>query len=468
MGEGIVLKKSLTVLDCISYLISMIIGSGIFIVPNGIIRDSGSVGVALLIWILGGVFYAVFGALTYAELGCLIPKTGGEYIYLKSAFGDASGFLFIWSYALIYFPSVAAFASLLFSDYALKVFFPTCPSPDEARLILAAVAIIIITMINCMDVKLGQNFGYLFNFGKILGLLLIIGIGAYGLFLGRFESFKYPFADTSSDFTRLAIAFNAGCFSYGGWNSLNNLVGEMKNPNRTFPLSIFGGLFMVIIIYLLVNIAYLTFLSPKEMIMSNAVAFNFVEKLIGPYSWIISIFVCLSGLGFINGTIVGSSRIIFAAAKNSHMPSVFSLINLKYKSPMTAVIISGVIATLYTNLKDMDTLLNIAMLLAYLVNISCVLVLFHLRRARPYDERPFKVPLFFAVIFLVVCTILTAMICYIYSRESFMCLIFIASGIPVYYIFTKVEKPEGLQTKIDNFSIFMQKLTLSVPGDKEE
>ena len=85
---------------------------------------------------------------------------------------------------------------------------------------------------NCLSVRLGQNLGYLFNFGKILGLLLLIGIGIYGLMLGRVESFANPFENSSTDFFKLAIAFNAGCFSYGGWSSLNNLVGEMENPNK--------------------------------------------------------------------------------------------------------------------------------------------------------------------------------------------------------------------------------------------
>ncbi len=137
--KKVVLRRNLNVLDCVSYLISMVVGAGIFIVPNGIIRDTGSVGGAFLIWIFGGVF-SIFGALSYAELGCLIPKTGGEYLYLKTAFGDLWGFLFVWSYTFIYNPAVAAFAALLFSDYALKVFFPSCQTPVEARLALASLA----------------------------------------------------------------------------------------------------------------------------------------------------------------------------------------------------------------------------------------------------------------------------------------------------------------------------------------
>ena len=148
----------------------------------------------------------MFGALSYAELGCLIPKTGGEYIYLKTAFSDLWGFLFVWSYTFIYNPAVTAFASFLFSDSALKSFFPSCEPPVEVRLCLAAASTsklyklscpliqlktnlylnfkVIITGVNCFSVRLGQTLGYIFNFGKIAGLFLIMAFGVYGLYNG--------------------------------------------------------------------------------------------------------------------------------------------------------------------------------------------------------------------------------------------------------------------------------------------
>lgn len=460
------LQKHMTISNCISYLISIIIGSGIFIVPNGILRDSGSVGVAFLVWIFGGVF-SIFGAISYAELGCLIPKTGGEYIYLRTAFPKVFGFLFVWSYTFIYNPAVGAFAALLFSDYALKSFFPSCQSPSEVRTILAAIAIMIICLVNCMSIKLGQILGYVFNIGKIIGLLMIIGFGVYGLYKGRVESFMNPFENSSTDVTKLAIAFNAGCFSYGGWNCLNNLVGEMKNPNRTFPVSIFTGLAGVVAIYLTINVAYLTLLSPKEMIESNAVAFTFAEKLIGSYSWIISIFVCLSALGFINGILVSASRQIYAAANSDDMPSVLGLISIKYRTPITSVIFSGIVAVVYLAIKDMDILLNISMLLVYIWCIACTIALLYLRKTQPDVPRPFRVPLIFPIIFLVICFFLAGMICIIYTKEFLLCTIFIIIGLPVYYICTK-EKPAEIQQKINKFTIWMQKLTLSVIDTKAE
>lgn len=410
----------------------------------------------------------MFGALSYAELGCLIPKTGGEYIYLKTAFSDFFGFLFVWSYTFIYNPAVAAFAALLFSDYTLKAFFPNCQSPVEARLCLAAAATIIITLVNCVSVKLGQILGFIFNFGKIAGLFLIMCFGVYGIYKGRVESFIDPFENSTTDISKIAMGLNGGCFAYGSWNTLNNLVGEMKYPNKTFPISIFTGLGLVIFIYLSVNVAYLTLLSPKEMMESNAVAFSFVEPLIGRYSWVMSIFVSLSALGFINGSLVASSRQIFAAANNNHMPSVFALISIKFRTPITSVILAGLLALIYIAIRDMDTLLNISMLLVYIFNQGCTLALLYLRKSLPNEPRPFRVPLIFPIVFLVSCFFLAVMICLIFPSESIMCVCFIVSGLPVYYLCVKVKKPESLESKITSFVQWNQKLFLSVSESKEE
>lgn len=466
-SKKIELKKNLNVISCVSYLISMIVGAGIFVVPNSILRESGSVGAAFLIWIFGGVF-SIFGALSYAELGCLIPKTGGEYIYLKTAFSDIFGFLFVWSYTFIYNPAVAAFAALLFSDYALKPFFPNCDPPVFSRITLAISVTMVMTVVNAFSVKLGQYLGYVFNLGKIAGLALIMIIGVYGIWLGKVESFKDPFENSSTSIGRIANAFNIGCFAYGSWNTLNNLVGEMKNPNKTLPISIFTGLAMVVFIYLSVNVAYLTFLTPKEMIDSNAVAFTFVEKLIGPQSWIMTIFVCLSGLGFINGSLVASSRQIFAAANNDHMPSIFSLISIQRRTPITSVFLAGLLAIIYILIEDMNTLLNISMLLVYIFNQLCTLSLLYMRKTKPNDERPFKVNLFFPIVFLVACFFLAIMICYTYAYESFLCLIFVSSGLPVYYVCTKCEKPNSVQINLNAVNVWAQKLMIAVTESNEE
>jgi amino acid transporter len=170
------------------------------------------------------------------------------------------------------------------------------------------------------------------------------------------------------------------------------------------------------------------------------------------------------------------------------MPSVFGLISIKYRTPMTSVVLAGTITGVFISIKNMDTLLNIAMLLAYIFNILCVIVLLHLRKTIPNEPRPFKVNLFFPIVFLILCTILTCMICVIFTKEAVLCLIFITSGLPVYYVCTKIKKPAAIQNKISmfikvimarlfikkyyvllgSFNVWAQKLTLSVVGEKDQ
>ena len=143
------------------------------------------------------------------------------------------------------------------------------------------------TIVNSFSVRMGTSFGYFFNFGKIMGILLIIVLGIYGLVIGRNEAFKEPFENTSTNPGNYGIALVAGYFSYTGWQSLGNIVGEIKNPNKTLPLSIFVALVFCISVYFLTNVAFFTFLSPKEVMNSNVVAFVSRTSLLFITFWIV-------------------------------------------------------------------------------------------------------------------------------------------------------------------------------------
>lgn len=147
-----VLKKNLGLSNCVSLLIGLIIGTGIFISPKGVIQETGSIGSSLIVWVACGVF-SIFGAISYTELGCMIPKAGGEYEYLGAAFGDLASFLFIWTFLTIVIPASFALTALTFADYALKPLYLTCEPPYYARLIIAALSLITITVINCVSIN---------------------------------------------------------------------------------------------------------------------------------------------------------------------------------------------------------------------------------------------------------------------------------------------------------------------------
>lgn len=466
-GGKIELKKNLGLVDCVSLLIGLIIGTGIFISPKGVIQETGSVGSALLVWTACGVF-SIFGAISYTEMGCMIPKAGGEYEYLGAAFGDLASFLFIWSFVIIVIPASFALTALTFADYALKPLYMDCDPPYHARLAFAALAIITITFVNCISTKWVTRLQNAFNIGKLVGLFAIMGFGAYALIIGRTENFEAPFEGSSTDPGTYATAFYAGVYSYSGWSFLNYVVEEIKNPNRVLPISITMGLTAVTLIYLFVNVAYFTLLSPKDMIDSNAVAFSFVEKLLGQVSWVMSFCVALSCLGFLNGSLLSASRAIFAAARKNHMPSVLALININYRTPITSIIFMSFLSILCLLFDDVLLLLKLTMLAEYVFIGGTVVGLLYLRKKSPDVLRPIRVNLFFPIVFVAVCFGIIAMTIYLTPGDSLLCFFVILCGIPIYGLFIVMDKPKALDDKINNFTIWVQKLTMSVIATKDD
>lgn len=466
-GGRVVLKKNLGLSNCVSLLIGLIIGTGIFISPKGVIQETGSIGSSLIVWVACGVF-SIFGAISYTELGCMIPKAGGEYEYLGAAFGDLASFLFIWTFLTIVIPASFALTALTFADYALKPLYLTCEPPYYARLIIAALSLITITVINCVSINWVKKLQNAFNIGKLAGLATIMGFGIYAICIGRIENLSEPFEGSSANPGQYAVAFYAGVYSYSGWSFLNYVVEEVKNPNKVLPFSIYIGLTLVTAIYIIINIAYFTLLSPKEMMESSVVAFSFVEKLVGSYSWVMSICVALSCLGFLNGSLFSASRTIFAAARKNHMPSVLALINVNYLTPVTSILFMSFLSICCLFFDDVYILLKLTMLAEYIFIGATVAGLLWLRKSRPDMHRPLKVNLFFPIVFVICCLLIISMTIYFTPYDSLMCVVLILVGVPVYGIFVVMEKPKSLNDKINNFTIWVQKLTVSVIDESKD
>lgn len=465
------LKRNLKVTNCISLLIAIIIGSGIFISPKGVVQETGSVGYALIIWVACGVV-SIFGAFAYAELGCMIPRAGGEYEYIMAAFGNVWAFLFIWAFVIIVMPASFCFTALVFAQYALEPFYVGCEAPNLARVCIAAAIILLVTFVNCTSLKSVQILSHSANLGKVVGLFSIIGLGIFGLVQGNTENLTDPFKGTEKNILNGVNAFYSGIFSYSGWNYLSYVVEEIVEPNRTLPLSIGIGLMIVIVIYLFANVSYFVLLAPREMIKSNAVAFSFVEKVIGEYSWVMSIFVCLSCLGYINGGFLSASRTIFGAARKNHMPKFLAFINIKFLTPITSILFLSFISLLllcfFNKPDDVYNLLDMTVLSEYIFIMITVVGLLWLRKTQANAERPFKSNLVFPIAFLIICTFVIIVSCYKKTYYSMLCISVILCGLPIYYLFIVLEKPPSMKKKIQKFDMFVQKLTFSVLDESAE
>jgi amino acid transporter len=237
INNRIVMKEQIGLLDSVAMIVGIIIGSGIFVSPKGVLVASGSVGLSLVVWVCSGLL-SMMGALCYAELGTAIPKSGGDYAYLWAGFGPFPAFLFLWIALLVICPSANAIIALTFASYILQAFFPSCKPPLFAVQLLAAACIALLTYINCRNVRWATRIQDVFTGTKVAALLIITGAGIWELtsapsnHLITKRGLSGLFENTNWDPGSISVAFYQGMFSYAGWNYLNFVVEEVKSPYK--------------------------------------------------------------------------------------------------------------------------------------------------------------------------------------------------------------------------------------------
>uniref|UniRef100_A0A673KSR7 Solute carrier family 7 member 8b n=1 Tax=Sinocyclocheilus rhinocerous TaxID=307959 RepID=A0A673KSR7_9TELE len=446
-----------------------IIGSGIFVSPKGVLENSSSVGLALIVWTLTGVITAI-SALCYAELGVTIPKSGGDYSYVKDIFGELAGFLRLWIAVLVIYPTNQAVIALTFANYALQPLFPSCFPPERALGLLAAVCLLLLTWINCFSVRWATRVQDVFTTGKLLALCLIIIMGIVQICKGHFywlepEHAFHPLQPY--DMSRIALAFLQGSFAYAGWNFLNYVTEELIDPYRNLPRAIFISIPLVTFVYVCANIAYVTAMSPQELMASNA---TFGEKLLRVMSWIMPISVALSTFGGVNGSLFTSSRLFFAGAREGHLPHLLARIHVNCCTPIPALLFTCISTLLMLCTIDIYTLINYVGFINYLFYGVTVAGQIVLRIKEPDIHRPIKVSLAWPVIFLIFWTFL--LIFSLYS-EPVVCGIGLAimlSGVPVYLFGVYWEnKPKSFNSFVVKLNHLWQKLFMVVyPSEGSE
>ena len=305
--KGIKLERNMTVLGGISLVVGSMIGSGIFVSPTGIIAMSGSIGSALIIWVLCG-FIATVASLCYIELGLLIHESGAEYSYCNTAFGSLIGFLIGWTNIILCRPASVAVIVVAFAEYTTAPFYSGCEPPEILKKFLAIIAILFISIINGTSVKASENIQIFFTIVKLALISSIVIGGLVKIGNGFTENFNDSFAGTSTSVSAWAIAIYNGMWSYEGWNQLNFVSEELQNPTRNFPIVICIGIPLVTVCYLLVNIAYFTVMTPAEVLGSNSVAVTFGDRVFGSASWLVPIGVACSTFGAANGNAFTAAR----------------------------------------------------------------------------------------------------------------------------------------------------------------
>jgi len=462
------MKQTLSLWNGVGIIVGIIIGSGIFVSPTGVLRNSGSVALSLVVWAVSGALSMV-GALCYAELGTMIYKSGGDYAYIHVAFGSLPAFLYLWVALVIIMPTGNTVIALTFANYVLQPFFVGCSPPDLSVRLLAAAVICFLTFINCYNVNWATKVQDSFSFAKVLALVVIIAAGVYHLATGHTENYRDPWAGSLWNAGSVATAFYQGLFSFAGWNYLNFVVEELKDPFRNLPLAILVSLPTVTVVYFLVNVAYFAVLTPQEILASNAVAVSFAGRTLGPLAWLMPVFVACSTFGSLNGGIFASSRLFFAGARQGHLPQALALLHVRACTPVPALLFLGFMTVFMLITVDVEALINYISFSESLFIMLSIVALLYMRYRHPHMARPIKVWLVFPILFLTVCVFLVVTPVVARPVELGVAMAVLAAGVPVFYLCVAWrDRPRWLQRAADGLLFSTQVICMGLPEEKVE
>lgn len=389
-------------------MVGIVIGSGIFLTTGIMAKSIPSGGLILLAWLVGGLL-TLAGALTYAELGAAMPEAGGQYVYLREAYGPMAGFLFGWILFLVYMTGGIAALALAFAEY-IGYFFPylgtnhiivTLDIPLlkgslhyslSAGQMIGVSVIILLSIVNFIGVGLGKSIQNVFTVIKIGTIAAIITLG---FAIGKGTPPELAMDPAGMSFGSIIIGFGvalvAVAWAFDGWNNVNFVAGEIKNPRRNLPLALILGTLGITFLYVLVNYIYLYALPLKETIGVVRIAEKATGALFGSSTGtLISALVIVSVFGSLNGSILVGPRVYFAMAKDGLFFQKVAHVHPRFRTPGFSILIQAVWASLLTLLGTFEQILTFAMFIAIAFWIAATAAVFTLRKKRPDLPRPYK------------------------------------------------------------------------------
>jgi APA family basic amino acid/polyamine antiporter len=428
------LPRRLGLLDSVAIVVGIVIGGGIFVVPNLVARSLPDTAWIIACWIFAGIV-SFFGALACAELGAALPATGGQYVFIRESFGRFGGFLCGWITFLVARTAQVAWLAVTFLFY-VSYFVPVSPLAAKA----GALAIIaLFAVINYVGAKTGALVQKTLMFAKLIGLLVII----VSAFLAPAHA-PAPAAHTPISISMFGVAMIACLLGYDGWVQVSFVSGEIRNPQRNILLALAIGLSITIGVYLLVNLAYLRVLSIPEIAASNYVGASAAGRAMGPIGGtLVSVIIMLSIVGTINGCFLTTPRIYFAQARDGLFFRKFGEMHPRFDTPAFAIAAQALWSAVLVLSGSYDTLADYAMFATWLFYGVMVAGVMVLRRTRPDLPRPYKMwgypvtPLFFLAVTLwfLVNTAITRPV------PSLAALALIAAGIPAYFYWKRTALP---------------------------
>ncbi len=445
------LKRSLNLLDATTLVIGSMIGSGIFIAPSLMAGYLQTPGLIVLLWIIGGVL-TVFASLSYAELAAMMPRSGGQYVFLRQAYSPIWGFLYGWTLFLVIQTGFIAAVAVAFAKY-LGVFVPSLSENNilftfgnvslNSVQVVAIVSIIILTAINIFGVKLGATIQNIFTISKVAALSFLITV-AFVVGNGSIKNFSplitpvVPEVLGMTFFAAFAVAMSKALFAYDAWNSVTFAAEEIKDPHRNLPRALILGTSITMLVYTLTTIAYIYIVPIQQMavVADNRIAAEVASIILGPAGLIfITSAILISTFGCNNGLILAGPRVYFAMAKDKLFIEKAKKISPRFSTPAISLSYQCVWACILTLTGTYSDLLTYTAFASLLFGVLTVSGLFVLRKKMPDVERPYKtwgypvVPLLYilAALFFII---------YIFVgdvRNSGFGLVIILSGVPFYF-----------------------------------
>jgi APA family basic amino acid/polyamine antiporter len=375
------LTRRLGVVDATSIVIGIVIGSGIFVLPNLIARELPSAPAMLSAWVVAGVL-SFFGALAYAELGAMMPKTGGDYVFLREAYGPLCAFVCAWTLMLAVLAGGSAWLAVTFSIY-LGYFVPL--TPWMAKLVAAGL-IAVLSAINYVGVKEGAWVQRVFTFLKMAGLAVLIGAA----FLGP-RSTAAPSPPGPVSLAHFGVAMTACLWAYNGWSYVSFVAGEVRDPHRNLLRSLVLGMAAVAALYIFANLAYLRVMTVSEIAAASRVGADVATRTMGPIGGtFVSVTVLVSIIGALNGCILTAARIPFAQARDGLFFARFAEVHPRFLTPASAILWSGVWIGVLVLTGSYETLYSYSLLAGWIFYTMSVVAVWVLRRKKPDAPRPYR------------------------------------------------------------------------------
>ena len=475
-------RQSLGLFDSTMIVVGSMIGSGIFIVSADIARNVGSPFYLLLTWVVTGVL-TIIAALSYGELAAMMPKAGGQYVYLKEAYNSMVGFLYGWTLFLVIQTGTIAAVAVAFAKFTgvlipalgeKNILFEISGYSISAAQLLAIASIIVLTMINYRGIRNGKIMQFSFTLTKIVAIAGLIILGLIAATSSGFWSFNFSdmwsasttILDKNNMITSIheisgfaivaaiGVAMVGSVFSSDAWNNVTFIAGEIKNPKRNIPLSLFWGVLIVTVIYLLANIAYLALLPLKGTpegadVLSRGIQFALNERvgvaaafrIFGDSAAIVmAVLIMISTFGCNNGLILAGARVYYAMANDGLFFKKVSKIN-KFSVPGFALILQCIWASILCLSGKYGDLLDYVVFAVLIFYILTIIGLFILRRKRPDADRPYKAfgyPVLPALYILLATALCIDLL--IYKPDyTWPGVIIVLIGIPVYFLMKKTQ-----------------------------